>query len=158
MGYNMKIIKFLQMNDLELNNFLSVILSIQLAIWGLVGLDAVGLQIPILRQFIGFIYLIFVPGILILRILKIHNLGNIETLLYTVGLSIITLMFTGFFMNMIYPFFGIPGPISLTPLIITISALVLVLCALSYIRDKDFTDHSFIDLDEVCLHQYYSYV
>ena len=149
MGYNMKIIKFLQMNDLELNNFLSVILSIQLAIWGLVGLDAVGLQIPILRQFIGFIYLIFVPGILILRILKIHNLGNIETLLYTVGLSIITLMFTGFFMNMIYPFFGISRPISLTPLIITISAVVLVLCVLSYIRDKDFAYPSFIDLGEV---------
>ena len=65
------------MNDWEIKKFLSVILSIQLALWGVIGLDAMGIQIPIIRQLIGFIYLTFVPGILILRILKLHNLGNI---------------------------------------------------------------------------------
>jgi len=58
-------------------------------------------------------------------------------------------MFTGFFMNMIYPSFGISGPISLTPLMITINAVVLVLCVLCYVRDKDFSDPSFIDIEEV---------
>jgi uncharacterized membrane protein len=134
------------MNDWAITKFLAVILAIQLAVWGAIGLDAIGLQIPIIRQFIGFIYLIFVPGIIVLRILKLHKLGNIETLLYTVGLSIATLMFTGLFMNTVYPLFGISGPISITPLVTTISVIVLVLCVLSYIRDKDFSDPSFIDI------------
>ena len=138
-----------QMNDWEIKKFLKVILAIQLVMWGVIGLDAMGLQIPILRQFIGFIYLTFVPGILILRILKLHKLGNIETILYTVGLSLATLMFTGLFMNMIYPVFGISGPISIVPLIITISVVVLVLCVLCYFRDKDFASPSFIDVGEI---------
>lgn len=139
----------LQMNDLGINKFLKVILAIQLAVWGVLGLDAIGLQIPILRQLTGFIYLTFVPGILILRILKLHKLGNIETLLYSVGLSIATLMFTGLFMNTVYPLIGISGPISITPLIITISAVVLVLCVLCYVRDKDFSAPCFIDIREI---------
>ena len=139
----------LQMNDWEIKKFLKVILAIQLAMWGVIGLDVVGIQIPIIRQLIGFIYLTFIPGILILRVLKLHKLGNIEILLYTVGLSIVTLMFTGFFMNTIYPLLGISGPISFTPLIITISMVVLVLCILSYVRDKNFTNPSFIEFKNV---------
>ena len=137
------------MNDLEIKKFLKVILAIQLAMWGVIGLDVMGIQIPILRQVIGFIYLTFIPGILILRVLKLHKLRNIETLLYTVGLSIATLMFTGFFMNSVYPLFGISRPISTTPLIITISVVVLVLCILSYLKDKDFSNPSYIDVGVV---------
>ena len=139
----------LQMNDWGIKKFLKLILAIQLAMWGVIGLDFVGLQIPIIRQFIGFIYLTFVPGIIILRILKLHKLGNIETILYTVGLSIATLMFTGLLMNTILPFFGISGPISITPLIATISVVVFVLSILSYVRDKDFSDQNFIDIKNI---------
>lgn len=138
-----------QMNDWEISKFLTVILAIQLAILGVIGLDTVGLQIPILRQVVVFVSLTFIPGILIIRIFKLHKLGNIETLLYSVGLSIATLMFTGLLMNTVYPFFGIPGPISITPLIITISVVVLVLCVLSYMRDKDFSDPSYIDIKNI---------
>ncbi|PXF61273.1 MAG: hypothetical protein C4B59_04795 [Candidatus Methanogaster sp.] len=138
-----------QMNDWDIGKFLKVVLTIQLAVWGAIGLDVAGLQIPILRQFIGFIYLTFVPGILILRILKLHKLGNIETLLYTVGLSVASVMFIGLFMNVVYPFFGISRPISITPLIITISILVLILCIISYVRDKDYSNPSFIDVGEI---------
>jgi uncharacterized membrane protein len=145
----MKMINPFQINDWEIKKFLKVVLAIQLAIWGVIGLDVIGLQIPILRQLIGFVYLTFIPGILILRVLKLHKLGNIETLLYTVGLSIATLMFTGLFMNTIYPFFGVSGPISITPLIITISVVVLALCILCYVRDKDFSDPNFIDVKNV---------
>ena len=117
--------------------------------WVAVGLDTVGLKIPIIRQLIGFIYLTFIPGILILRILKLHNLGNIETILYTVGLSIATLMFTGFFINMVYPFLGISKPLLIAPVIITISAIVLVLCVISYVRDDGFSDPNIINVEDV---------
>ena len=142
-------INVFQLNDLDIKSFLKIILAVQLALWCLIGLDAICFQIPILRQLIGFIYLTFVPGILILRILKLHKLSNIETLLYTVGLSIATLMFTGLFINTVYPLFGISGPISTTSLVITISVIVLVLCVISYVRDKDFAEQSFIDIKDV---------
>jgi len=145
----MQITNPFQMNDWRFGKFLKFITIIQFAMWGAIGLDVIGLQIPILRQLIGFIYLTFIPGIIILRILKLHKFGNIETVLYTVGLSIATLMFTGLFMNTVYPLFGISGPISITPLIITISVVVLVLCVLSYVTDKDFSDPSFIDFANV---------
>jgi uncharacterized membrane protein len=145
----MKALNPLQMNNWEIKKFLTVVLAIQIVVWGLIGLDAIGLRIPIVREFFGFIYLTFIPGILILRVLKLHKLDNIETLLYSVGLSVATLMLSGVFINTFYPLFGISGPFSIIPLIITISIIVLVLGILSYVRDKDFSDPSFIDVNEV---------
>ncbi len=139
----------LQMNDWEIKTFLRVILAIQLALWGTIGLDAINFQIPIIRQLIGFLYLIFVPGIVILRILKLHKLGNIETLLYTVGLSIATLFSIGLIMNTVYFFLGVSKPISTMPLIITISAVVLILCILCYIKDKHIANPSFINIKDI---------
>lgn len=139
----------IQMNDWEIKRFLTVILSIQLIVWGSIGIDVVGWEIPVLRQLIAFIYLTFVPGIIILRILKLHKLGNIETLLYSVGLSLATLMLTGLLMNALYPLVGISGPISLTPLLITISIVVLVLCAICYVRDRRFADPSPIHINDI---------
>lgn len=139
----------IQMNDWGIKRFLTVILSIQLVMWGVLGLGAIGLEIPVLRQLIAFIYLAFVPGIIILRILKLHKLGNIETLLYSVGLSLTTLMLTGLLVNTLYPLVGISEPISLTPLLITISIVVLVLCAICYVRDRRFADPILIHINDV---------
>jgi uncharacterized membrane protein len=52
-------------------------------------------------------------------------------------------------MNTVYPLFGISRPISLVPFIITISVVVFILCVLSYVRDKDFSEPSFIDVGNV---------
>ena len=49
----------LQMNDWGIKNFLTIVLAIQSAMWGVIGLDVIGFEIPILRQFISFIYLTF---------------------------------------------------------------------------------------------------
>ena len=145
----MQVANPLQMNDWKIKKFFRIILAIQLALWGLIGLDALGIQIPIARQLIGFIYLTFVPGFILLRILKLHQLGNIETILYTIGLSISILMFTGFFMNFFLPSVGISGPISIVPLVVVIGAVVLILCIICYIIDRNFQHSNFIDLSNV---------
>jgi len=146
---NMKTLNPIQLNNWEIKKFLNAILAVQLAVWGTIGLDIMSLQIPILRQLIGFIYLTLVPGILILRILKIHKLGNVETFLYTIGLSAATVMFIGLIMNIIYPFLGISRPISLVPLVATMSVVVFILCVLAYIRDKDFSNPNFIKVEMI---------
>jgi len=124
---------------LTTKKLLIVILSLQLAFLGLVGLEKLGLEIPILRQAVGFIYLTFVPGFLIFKLLRINNKNAIESLLYSVGLSLSFLMFTGALINFLYPLIGISKPISEIPLIITISTIVLILCLISYLRDKDYS-------------------
>jgi len=97
---------------LTTKNLLIVIFSLQLAFLGLVGLEKLGLEIPILRQAVGFIYLTFVPGFLIFKILQINNRNIIESLLYSVGLSLSFLMWTGALINFLYPLIGISKPIS----------------------------------------------
>ena len=116
--------------------FLQAVIAIQLAILGLVGLAALGFDVPVLRQFLGFIYLAFVPGLLILRIFKLHKLGTTDTILYSVGLSITFVMFLGLFMNMLYPLVGFSRPISVLPLIITLTTIVIILCAVAYIQES----------------------
>ena len=142
----MQINNFFQMNDWEINKFLKVIFSLQFSVIGLMVIDALGFNIPFLREFLSIIYLLFVPGILIIRILRLHKLGSVETLLYTVGLSITTLMFLGLLLNTIGPVIGLLKPISLIPLIITISIFVIILSVMSYLRDKDYVDPDFINI------------
>jgi len=126
-------------NDWEIKKCLRLSLAILLAAVGLVGLAALGFDIPILRQIVGFIFLTFIPGILILRILKIHNLGIIQSTAYSVGLSISFLFFTGLFANFVLPFIGISKPIFTFPIMTTLAIFTLILGAVAYKRDKDFS-------------------
>lgn len=116
----------------DTKSFLILILSVQLAVWGFVGIEILGLDIPIIREVISFLYLSFVPGILILRLLKIKDLSNSEIILYCIGLSIISLIFIGLLANLIFPLIGIYNPISLIPLVISLSLFVFLLSALCF--------------------------
>ena len=100
---------------------------------------AIILNIPFLRQILGFLFLTILPGLLILQILKLNKLNTTETLLYSVGLSVAFLMFIGFFMNTLYPPLGIPNPISTSHLMITITIILIILSIISYQRNKDFS-------------------
>ena len=129
----------LQLNDWPIRKFILSILVVNLAMLGSVGLDYISFQFSIIRQIIAFVYLAFMPGIIILRILKLHQLGNVETFLYATGLSIATLMFVGLGMNVLYPFLGVDNPMSIEYLMTTISALMLILCMICYKVDGDYS-------------------
>ncbi len=143
----MKISNPLEINDWPFKKFLVVVLAIQLALLGIYGLKTLGWALPLAEQVTGFLYLSLVPGMLLLRIFKLHNLGSITTLLYSLGLSLTFIMFTGSVMNAIYPFFGILNPISTVSLIISFAALIIVFCSLAYIRDKDFSMPSKLNIE-----------
>jgi uncharacterized membrane protein len=124
--------------DWQIKRCLSLSLALLLAMFVLVGLAALGFDIPVLRQAIGFIFLTFVPGILILRILKIHNIGVIESLVYSVGLSLASIMFIGALTNFALPFIDVSKPISLLPVTVSLGVFTLILMAAAYIRDRNF--------------------
>jgi len=105
---------------------------------GLIGLAFLGFDILGLRQIVGFVFVTFIPGILILRILKIHNINRVESLVYSVGLSVAFVMFSGAFINLVLPFIGISRPISLMPVTAALAVLTVILMAAAYVRDRGF--------------------
>lgn len=136
-----------QMNDWNLNKLFKVILTLQIFLLAIISLETIGFNVPILREIITIPYLLFIPGVLILRIMRLHKLGDIETLLFGAGLSISSIMFIGFIMNTICPFFGIKNPFTLINLMIFFGVFILILCILAYLRDNDFEDSHLIEID-----------
>jgi len=129
----------IKLNDGVNSKYFIIVFVFQIAIWGIICFDFINFQIPLIRQIIGFIYITFIPGSIIVRLLKLKNLNITENLLYIVGLSITTLLLLGLLLNTILPYFGIFNPISLIPLLISISLLVTCLSFLSYFLDKNFS-------------------
>ena len=108
----MKILNPFQMNDWDIKNIYKFIIIIQLLMWITAALNDIGIHIPIISETVTFISLIFINGVLILRIFKIHGLGNIETLLYAIGLSIASAMFLGMIIDILYPVLGCPRSVT----------------------------------------------
>jgi uncharacterized membrane protein len=95
------------------------------------------LDIPIVRQIVAFLYLSFVPGFVLLKLLKPTGTMLVEKLLLIVGLSLAFLMFAGFLINELLFALHISTPLTSTPLLISLSSLTLVLSVVAY--RKDFT-------------------
>ena len=91
----MRVINPFQMNNWDISYLFIFILIIQTFLWITVFFELNGNHIPIISEILTSISLFYINGVLILRILRIHNLGNIENFLYTVGLSIAVTMFMG---------------------------------------------------------------
>jgi uncharacterized membrane protein len=125
-------------NDWEIRKCLVLCSSLFLAALVPIELANLGIDLPALRQLSGLLFLALVPGIIILRILKIHNISAIESLLYSIGLSIAFVMVIGVILNFALPPLGVSHPISVFSLIIAITIAILVLGIVAYKRDKSF--------------------
>ena len=113
-------------------NFLVVILVLQSIVYATAFFD-----VPVARQAIGFLYLIFVPGIVILKLLKLDKLDGLETVLFSVGLGVVFLMLAGLLINELGFLFGISEPLSLMPLMIILNSFILVGGILACLRSDD---------------------
>ncbi|MCJ7666241.1 MAG: hypothetical protein MUO59_05840, partial [Actinobacteria bacterium] len=95
------------------------------------------IQFPYFRAILSCAFLILIPGLLIMLMLKIRKIGIWEYLIYTIGLSIAFLMFGGGFVNLIMPLVGIDRPLSLIPLFISFDILLLIFWIIAYKRNKE---------------------
>ena len=95
------------------------------------------LDVPPIRQIVGFLYLALIPGLVILRLLGLKNLHLSETVLLAAGLSIAFLMFAGLCINHLGLIAGQSRPLSLWPSVICINVSVLVLCLLGFFARKE---------------------
>jgi len=95
-------------------------------------------NIPFLRQTLAFIVFTTLPGIIILHALKINNIGLLKMFILAVGLSVAFLMFSGLFINFLYPI--IEKPLSLIPVLVSFHIFLMLLIVIAYIRNEDDND------------------
>ena len=94
-------------------------------------------SLEILSKILGFVILTFIPGYIILRIFKVHDIDRVVTLLLAIGLSLSFIMIFGFTVNMFLPYIGVSKPISTFPLFYSLNISILVLMIIYYFRDKN---------------------
>ncbi len=91
-------------------------------------------DIPVLRQILGFIFLTFLPGWLIVHILKINNLSPSVKLVLSVGLSVAFVMFFGLLINTLYPLLGYSRPLDTLSVVSSFSVALLFMAAIASLR------------------------
>lgn len=95
------------------------------------------LDIPVFRQVLGFVFLTFVPGLLILYTLKLNKLELTEKFVLSVGLSLFFSMFFGLLINWLYFELGYATPLSTNSLVISFSIILFILCIIAYKTNKE---------------------
>jgi uncharacterized membrane protein len=126
----------LRTNDWEIKKFLILIISAQLIFCGLIGLDILGVHITLLRQVFCVTFLLFVPGILILRILKIHKISEIEFILYSISLSVTFIMLLGYILNLSSYILPIYKPLTTEVLVVAVNIIYFILLIITYFIDR----------------------
>jgi uncharacterized membrane protein len=94
------------------------------------------LDIPFLRQISSFVMLTFLPGFLLLRILKLNELGWWERLVLSIGLSLAFLLLFGLLHNGLLSVWTYEKPLSTIPLLTSFSIAIMVLSVVASIRSK----------------------
>lgn len=84
----MKNLDLFRMNDWNIRKYGMVTLSLLLAYDVVFLINKFLFEVPILLQLLGFIVLTFIPGFIILRILKVHSIDRTANFLLAVGLSL----------------------------------------------------------------------
>jgi uncharacterized membrane protein len=98
---------------------------------------AILLDIPFLRQILGFLFLTILPGLLILQVLKLNKIDFLEKFILTWGLSISFLMLFGLLINNLSLSLGYETPLATIPLLISFNLAFIVLALIGYKVNKE---------------------
>lgn len=120
---------------LERNNLFIGILAFLLVVNILIWFE---LNAFYIRATLAFIFLITVPGLLVMLMFRIRKINFWEYLVYTVGLSVSFIMFAGLFVNWTLPFLHITDkPLSLIPILTSFNIFLLIFWFVAFYRNKD---------------------
>jgi len=98
---------------------------------------AIFLNIPFLRQVLGFLFLAILPGVLIIQLLKLDKIEPLEKFVLSVGLSISFLIFFGLLLNNSSLALGYETPLATIPLLISFNVALVVLTIVGYKVKKE---------------------
>lgn len=119
-----------EMKNLDAKQYFAILVAIILLTDLIILLD-----VPFLRQILGFLCFTIIPGLLILHVLKLNEIEFLKKFVLSVGLSVAFLMFTGLLVNSLYPL--ILKPLSLIPILISFSIILIIFTLIAYIRNRN---------------------
>ena len=149
----MRLPNIFKINNFPLKKLFIYVFAIHATVWGLILSDQVGIAIPFLRPVVTTIFLLSVPGILILRAMRITKFGTLDNLLYAVGLSVAVILGTGLVLDIFtiqLSNFSITYlNMSTYPTLITLTIFDAILMAICYFRSRDIEDEPYhFDVDK----------
>jgi uncharacterized membrane protein len=97
---------------------------------------AILLNEPVLREVIVFGFLSFIPGFAVLKLFKLKQISIVDTIIFSVGLSIALIMFIGLLVNQLSLLVGFSNPLSTMPLTLAISAFTIAVFFIAFMRDS----------------------
>ncbi len=136
----------------KLPSFVAIVLVLQIAL-----LVSFFFDIAVARQVVGFIYLTFMPGFVIIKLLKQDGLGAAQTVLFSLGISLAFLMLSGIVLNELGLLGGIKQPLEPSLIVLVLSGFVLLGALVCYFRDSQdlkpigLTKGTFLKLLTLCL-------
>jgi uncharacterized membrane protein len=94
-------------------------------------------NVPLLRPMLGFLFLMFIPGMLLMSILKLDKLSTKYKVILSIGLSIAIIMFTGCLINAVYPLFGYQSPLNAKSVLISFNIIVFLMITIAYFKKRN---------------------
>lgn len=119
--------------------FYVVLISIFLLTLGVMVLNKYILPIPILQSALGFVFIAFIPGLLILKILNVSKIGFVRFVVYSVGLSLSYTLFIGLIISLLLPLIGVIHPISEANVVLSLSVGYIILILIDYLWQHQLT-------------------
>ena len=98
---------------------------------------AILLNIPFMRQILGFLFLTILPGLLILQVLKLNKIEYTEKFVLSVGLSISFLMLFGLLINNLSLSLDYETPLSTISLLISFNIAFIIFAIIGYKVNKE---------------------
>ncbi|MEM4143004.1 MAG: DUF2206 domain-containing protein [Candidatus Bathyarchaeia archaeon] len=92
------------------------------------------LNIPVAKQIMGFIYFTFIPGFVLIKLLNIRPQNLTEAVLFSVGLSLVSLLIIGLSVNELHSIFAIQKPLTQTSISLAINIFTLTIVIITYLR------------------------
>lgn len=117
----------------------AAILALQVLLVGTVAIESLGVELPLLRGALAFVYLAFVPGFLLFRLIGARLEHWSSAIASVIGLSIASMMFLGVVVNVALRAIGVARPFTELPIVISISISVLALTAIYYSHVEEAT-------------------
>jgi uncharacterized membrane protein len=120
--------------EITKNKFLYLVLGFLILIDLLIILNV---KIVYIREIITSSYIFIIPGLLLNTILNIKTSKSWEKIIYTVGLSIFSILILGLLTSLILPIFGVKKPLTLLPVLITFNIFILIACLVVYLKKEN---------------------
>lgn len=111
----------------SLGKELKVVLATNITVLGIFISALMDINFAYLGNIITLSFLLFVPGYLFLGAINAKIKSLTTCILFSIGMSCSIVMLVGFFMNIMYPIFGIAEPISKISTIVTMYSCAIVL-------------------------------